>query len=617
MGLFGKKKTPEELLAEGRALYEQGNYSKAAEILLKARGKLNGEVEYWLGRTCLALSEEKPDGTYKKSGEQFLKQAAEAGYTGPDMTDDEIFNSGLTSYNAKRYAEALYLWEKAAGLGNAAAQYNIGYMYHAGEGTAKNESKAFYWYRKAAESGHPSGQYNTGVYYLYGVETPVDKQEALKWFRLAAEQGDESAKKQLEELVPQPQSEPKPQPESQPTQPPADEPAKEPTEEELYQKGMELFRAGNYEGAYDLLRRVCRAFGTQKNKYPDGQAAMGWMYEHGCGTEAKDISAHIHYRIAARNGNKDGMAGIVRMTVEKELPSAEECETALEYVKQLDTIEAKAAIPALEKKLAVAKLREKYAELELTEGNVQAIFNRCLWNKDTTATARAQLFLINMGYDGNEDVPIYFDKALLLKNKRNIEYLYGQLYSVHAGTHFTEDQSIENLSKTYMGNYWTRDQACVLMLLYLGATSELPMNIPFSKERNNTTRISRHITPNLSPKDPAFPAWWEEHKSEWEMAENAPKSDEKFALEERLENSKNLFEAGKYKEASQMAGSVNIFVLNDECMGASECGICEDVCKERAITIDRVSDIVSIDNKKCTKCGECVEACPMGAIDIQ
>lgn len=33
---------------------------------------------------------------------------------------------------------------------------------------------------------------------------------------------------------------------------------------------------------------------------------------------------------------------------------------------------------------------------------------------------------------------------------------------------------------------------------------------------NDTTIISSDITPTLSPKDPAFPAWWETHKSEWE-----------------------------------------------------------------------------------------------------
>ena len=145
-------------------------------------------------------------------------------------------------------------------------------------------------------------------------------------------------------------------------------------------------------------------------------------------------------------------------------------------------------------------------------GHLQSVLGK----KDTMSIARAQLFLINMGYGGNEDVPIHFDKDLLLKNKRNIEYLYGQLYSVHAGTHSTADQSIESFSKTYLGNNWTREQAHILKLLYLGATSEWPINIPFSKERNDTTRISRHITPTLSPKDPAFPAWWEAHRAEWE-----------------------------------------------------------------------------------------------------
>lgn len=39
MGLFGRKKTPEEILAESRALYEQGDYEKAMLKLLKVSGK--------------------------------------------------------------------------------------------------------------------------------------------------------------------------------------------------------------------------------------------------------------------------------------------------------------------------------------------------------------------------------------------------------------------------------------------------------------------------------------------------------------------------------------------------------------------------------------------------
>ena len=34
--------------------------------------------------------------------------------------------------------------------------------------------------------------------------------------------------------------------------------------------------------------------------------------------------------------------------------------------------------------------------------------------------------------------------------------------------------------------------------------------------KTNTSVISSELKPTLSPEDPNFPAWWEEHKSEWE-----------------------------------------------------------------------------------------------------
>ena len=34
--------------------------------------------------------------------------------------------------------------------------------------------------------------------------------------------------------------------------------------------------------------------------------------------------------------------------------------------------------------------------------------------------------------------------------------------------------------------------------------------------KDRSTVISGKVTPTLSPKDPAFPAWWEAHKGEWE-----------------------------------------------------------------------------------------------------
>ena len=79
MGLFGKKKTPEEILAEGLALYEQGEYGKAALVLLKASGKLNGEVDYWLGRSYLGL-DAKHGKSPSKTAKQYLQFAAKAGH---------------------------------------------------------------------------------------------------------------------------------------------------------------------------------------------------------------------------------------------------------------------------------------------------------------------------------------------------------------------------------------------------------------------------------------------------------------------------------------------------------------------------------------------------------
>ena len=39
---------------------------------------------------------------------------------------------------------------------------------------------------------------------------------------------------------------------------------------------------------------------------------------------------------------------------------------------------------------------------------------------------------------------------------------------------------------------------------------------PFIKTNNSNGAMLLPVLPTLSPKDPAFPAWWEEHKAEWE-----------------------------------------------------------------------------------------------------
>lgn len=170
----------------------------------------------------------------------------------------------------------------------------------------------------------------------------------------------------------------------------------------------------------------------------------------------------------------------------------------------------------IKKAAEIEERRPQFTPLELNEGNVQAIFNRCLAKPDTENHSEAILFYQRLGYSEKDCVTVYFDKDELLKNKKNFQYLYGQLSAVHTGKAKTELLTITDFVTSYSGNKWTGNRLILMKLLYLGASVDVSLVAPFSKEYGDTTRINPIITPTLSPKDPSFPAWWEAHKSEWE-----------------------------------------------------------------------------------------------------
>jgi ferredoxin len=67
----------------------------------------------------------------------------------------------------------------------------------------------------------------------------------------------------------------------------------------------------------------------------------------------------------------------------------------------------------------------------------------------------------------------------------------------------------------------------------------------------------------------------------------------------------------KPQKEPEREASVKAYVIIETCAG---CGICLDVCKEEAITVDA---IVRIDENKCTGCGDCVKMCPNGALILR
>ena len=69
-----------------------------------------------------------------------------------------------------------------------------------------------------------------------------------------------------------------------------------------------------------------------------------------------------------------------------------------------------------------------------------------------------------------------------------------------------------------------------------------------------------------------------------------------------------LFADAKGKISNNTGYGATATVGREEC---TCCGICADVCPERAIA---VFDVAEVDPEKCTGCGLCVEECPNNAI---
>ena len=153
--------------------------------------------------------------------------------------------------------------------------------------------------------------------------------------------------------------------------------------------------------------------------------------------------------------------------------------------------------------------QEGFQPLELNEGNVQAIFNRCLLTEQTTDTIGTSIMDVELGLL-NKHVPVLFDKKKIKQEKKAIQYLYGQLLNRHRRKNSI---SLNEVFQKYNGETWTGSNEVVLKFLHLGSATTSIM--PFDCQAK-VAPLPFLYPPTLSPKDPAFPAWWEAHRQEWE-----------------------------------------------------------------------------------------------------
>lgn len=97
---------------------------------------------------------------------------------------------------AKDVEQGVAWYVKAARLGNAAAQNNLGMLYEA----TKDYKQAMDWYFKAAAQDHADAQFNLGVMYEKSLGVQHDTTQAIAWYRKAVARGNEKARKHLVRL---------------------------------------------------------------------------------------------------------------------------------------------------------------------------------------------------------------------------------------------------------------------------------------------------------------------------------------------------------------------------------------------------------------------------------
>jgi TPR repeat protein len=75
--------------------------------------------------------------------------------------------------------------------------YNLGVLYHNGQGVAQDYGKAREWFQKGADASNATAMNNLGVMYLYGLGVTQDYRKARDWFQKAANAGSTEAKQAL------------------------------------------------------------------------------------------------------------------------------------------------------------------------------------------------------------------------------------------------------------------------------------------------------------------------------------------------------------------------------------------------------------------------------------
>ena len=102
-------------------------------------------------------------------------------------------SSATTTSSGSEQIESKKSLEARAKKGERDAQFELGAIYHDGDGVPKDMKKAREWFEKAATQGETRAEFNLGVMYYTGEGVQKSFALAQKWFQKAVDQGNSRA----------------------------------------------------------------------------------------------------------------------------------------------------------------------------------------------------------------------------------------------------------------------------------------------------------------------------------------------------------------------------------------------------------------------------------------
>ena len=116
------------------------------------------------------------------------RRAAEQNYPEAQFKLGKAYLDGwITTENEEdKLKKSFYWYKKAAGLGLAKAQYEVGKCFATGQGVQEDTASAIVYFEEAAKKHLPIAEYTLGMCYNQGLGVPLDKQKMLYWLNRAA-----------------------------------------------------------------------------------------------------------------------------------------------------------------------------------------------------------------------------------------------------------------------------------------------------------------------------------------------------------------------------------------------------------------------------------------------